>query len=175
MAAIRVAAVACIAIVGIAWFTIVVIVDLSLVIMRVAIKAVEDLETTGHCMAFRADIPFVVVLAAIYREVLGIMIEARGVPCGGGMTHRTVGRIPLLSVVRIRCAIVVRHVARVTIGWGSCVPARMALVAARIHVLACQREARAVVVEGRRGPCGGLMALGAIRRETKLGVVWSCR
>ena len=74
-------------------------------------------------------------------------------------------------MVRIRCAVVIRHVARIAIGRRPGVPICVALVAARIHMLTRQWEPGVVVVEGRRHPCGGFMALRAIRRESRLDMV----
>lgn len=87
------------------------------------------------------------------------------------MTKRTIGGVYLLGMVRIRGGVIVGHVAGLAIRRCSSIAVRMALVATRTRMLARQREPCAVVIECRRYPGGGLMALCAVRREAGLSVV----
>ena len=95
MAAIRMATVTRVAVVRIAGLAAVVVVHLGLIVVLMAVDAAEHLIVASNGVAFGADIPFIVVLAAINGEVLDIMVEAGGVPRRGGVAHGAIRRVLL--------------------------------------------------------------------------------
>jgi len=62
-------------------------------------------------MALRAVVPLVTVLTAEDGEVLSIMIKAGGFPRSLGVTAFAGQGVPVASMVRVRCRIVIREVA----------------------------------------------------------------
>lgn len=74
-------------------------------------------------------------------------------------------------MVRVRSAIVVRHMTGITIRWRSRIAARMALIATGIHMLARKGEACVAMIKGGGNPGRLAMTLRTICREAQLRVV----
>ena len=90
------------------------------------------------------------------------------------MTLHTIRWISLSSVVRVRGAVEITHVASVALGRGTSVAVGVALDATRARMLAGQGEAGVVMVKGGRDPCRRVVTLGTIRWEPSLYMV-RCR
>jgi hypothetical protein len=68
------------AIVSISPHTLVLFVGRGFVVVM-AVNATEKCKISGGCMTIGAVIPFSLVLAGVYREVLPVMIEGGWLPC----------------------------------------------------------------------------------------------
>ena len=99
------------------------------------------------------------------------MIERGRRPTIGGVALRAVVAEVRLRVVGFHRVVEVRLVARFASCWRSSEAIAVTLHAVHAHVLAREREARVVVVEGGRGPGTFVMAECAVRWEASRDVV----
>ena len=100
------------------------------------------------------------VFAGQWKGGLGGVIEGGSAPIGGGVAERAVLREPSRYMVRVRSALIVLQVARITSGSQAFVNAAgVALYARRCDVFAGQWECGlGSVIEGGAGPIGGGVA-----------------
>ena len=87
------------------------------------------------------------------------------------MYKRQVRREPGRHVIGIGGRVVISEVARITGRRGPSVTVRVALQTRHVRVRSGEREARRVVVEGRRLPCTLIVAGRTVRREARTGMV----
>jgi len=100
------------------------------------------------------------------------MIKGGRLPGGGVVTDGAVMRIVLARVIGIVRTGVVRRMAGITVcGRVGKLSVDMTLCALQGNMRACQREGRQIVIEGRRLPRRGGVALGAIVREIPAHVI----
>ena len=92
-----------------------VIIDLVLVIVLVAVYTRKG-RVVPSCMALNTCIPFTIMPATVDREIVPIVIKSGWVPSVGIMAHGTVCWELCRGMVRVIGAVVVRHVAGITIG-----------------------------------------------------------
>ena len=81
--------------------------------MLVAVDATEELKIARAGVAIDTLIPFILMLAAVDREILLVMVKSGRIPGCFGMTILTGCREPCGRVVRVGCRIVIAHVAAV--------------------------------------------------------------
>ena len=105
------------------------------------------------------------------RESSVVVIKGGVQPGNRRVTDGTIRREVRLHMVRIRGAVVVRHVAQVAGAAGQVVVVvHMALCALQVCVTVGQREAHGIVIETRRLPGGGVVAGLASLREIQRDV-----
>ena len=133
---------------------------------------------TSIAVRWRACIPVGMALDAVHvgvraleRKARAVMVEGAGLPRCFIMALSTIHREAGRHVVRIGGAVVVRQVARIARGRCARVAVRVALQAVHVRVRSRQREARRVVIEGRRLPGALVVARRAVRAEPGTGMV----
>jgi len=103
------------------------------------------------------------------------MIERGRLPRGSTVAHRAVRRKTRRYVVRIRCFLVILHVAAHARSVGQLVVAvDVAVAALQLGVGARDRETYRSMIETRRLPCGRAVAVLACLRETERNVIRIC-
>ena len=130
--------------------------------LRVASRgAGENLIIRGIGMTIGTLIPFVAMFPGINGEILLIVIEI-GSPIKGSMAEFTSCRIPLRQVIGISSSIIIPLMTEETgCGCSGKLPADMAIIAIGRDMRSGEGEGSAVMIESRRRPGAGGMALGA--------------
>jgi len=148
----------------------VVIVDLVLVIVFVAVYARKG-RVVATCVAFNTCVPFTIVPAAVDREVVSIVVKSGWVPSVGIMAHGTVRWEQCRGMAWVIGAVVVRHVAGITVRRCAGVSIGMAGNTTHAYVRPNKREVGRIMIIRSWGPIGYIVANGAIRWESSCYVV----
>lgn len=164
------------AVVRVAGNTLVLVVYLALVIVRMAIDAIENCIVVRIVVTVGAECPDAGMVPGIDREILSVMIESGGYPSGSGMTRLAIGRelgrgmrriVRLVVIVEMTADTGIRDVVVITV---------MALVAAGGNVCPCQRPVIVVGCHQCRCPARVCrMTVGAGCRDPDGLVVGICR
>lgn len=155
----RVTLIASLAVVAVALYVLMILVDFLLVAVLMADDAAEEGKVVRVRMTIAALIPSALVAPGINREPL-CMIELSLIPVHRVMTHLAGCRKASHRMIRIRCAVVVRLMAEEARRGSSIVLViHVTRSAVHTHVRASQREIGIVVVKRPAFPAAHRVAL----------------